>query len=58
MTPKERMIRALTHQPLDRLPTQINYTAAMGALMADYFGVKQAELPQFFDNHLVRVDIA
>lgn len=58
MTPKERMTRALTHQSLDRLPTQINYTAAMGAIMADYFGVTQAELPQFFDNHLLRVDLS
>lgn len=57
MTPKERMTRALRHQPLDRLPTQINYTASMGAQMAEHFGVAQAELPQFLGNHLLRVDL-
>ena len=36
---KERLRRALRHEPVDRLPTQINYTARMGEKMAAYFGV-------------------
>ena len=57
MTHKERLRRALLHQPVDRLPTQINYTASMGQKMAAHFGIAASDLPAFLDNHLVRVDI-
>ncbi len=58
MTPKERMRLALTHQPVDRLPTQINYTSDMGQAMAAHFDVTHAELPDFLGNHMVRVDLS
>jgi uroporphyrinogen decarboxylase len=57
MTPKQRMLKAITHQPVDRIPTQINYTDAMGKLMADHFGVDAAYLPDYLGNHLLRVEI-
>ena len=57
LTHKERLLRALRHQPVDRLPTQINYTAGMGRLLAAHYGVSAGELPAVLDNHLVRVDV-
>jgi uroporphyrinogen decarboxylase len=57
MTPKQRMLKAITHQSVDRIPTQINYTDAMGELMADHFGVDAACLPDYLGNHLLRVEI-
>ncbi len=54
---RERVQRALTYQPLDRLPTQVNYTASMGQAMADHFGVDVSELPARLDNHLLRLDL-
>ncbi|MFN8457683.1 MAG: hypothetical protein U0401_24005 [Anaerolineae bacterium] len=50
------MRRALWHESVDRLPTQINYTNEMGQLLCDYFKVSPAELPdrcQFFDELLI-----
>jgi uroporphyrinogen decarboxylase len=57
VTAKERLRRALAHEPVDRIPTQINYTERMGAALAVHFGVAAAELPAFLGNHLVRVDL-
>jgi uroporphyrinogen decarboxylase len=57
-THKERMGRALEHEPIDRIPTQINYTRAMGQLLADHLSVKAKELPARLDNHFLRVDIS
>lgn len=54
---KERVHRALNHESLDRLPTQINYTAVLGEKMARYFGVDISDLPARLDNHIIRVDI-
>jgi uroporphyrinogen decarboxylase len=54
---KERLRRAIRHEPLDRLPTQINYTGRQGEQLAAYFGVTVAELPDRFDNHLRRLDV-
>ncbi len=54
---KERLRRALRREPVDRIPTQSNYTGAMARLLAAYFGVGVAELPDRLDNHLLRVDI-
>lgn len=58
MNPKERMRRALRHEPVDRLPTQVNYTGRMGELMAAHFGVAIDALPATLDNHMVRVDLS
>jgi len=56
-THKERMRRALQHEPVDRIPTQINYTADLGRIMADHFNVAIEDLPELFGSHMVRVDI-
>ena len=58
LTRRERVRRALRHDPVDRLPTQVGWTAPMGALMAASFGVDIADLPARLGNHLVRVDIS
>jgi len=58
MTPKERLQKALTHQPVDHLPTQINYTPSMGQVLSDHFEVELEYLPGFLGNHIVRVDLA
>ena len=55
---KERTRRALAREPVDRLPTQVNYTAAMGEKLAAWFHVPVSELDARLDNHLLRVDIA
>ena len=54
---KTRMLRALRRETVDRLPTQSNYTRAMGRLLAAHFGIAEAELPDRLGNHLLRVDI-
>jgi uroporphyrinogen decarboxylase len=56
-THKERLQRAVRRQPIDRLPTQINYTASMGQKLAGHFNVPVADLPALLDNHLIRVDL-
>lgn len=58
LTHKERMRRALVYEPVDRLPTQVSYTRAMGERLAAHFGVALAGLPARLDNHLLRVDLA
>jgi hypothetical protein len=58
LTHKERLRRALQYEPVDRLPTQVNYTAEMGHLLAAHFEVSLAALPARLDNHMVRVDLS
>lgn len=58
LTPKERMRKAIRYEPVDRLPTQINYTRAMGERLAQHYQVGVDELPVFLDNHMVRLDIS
>lgn len=58
LTQRERMRRALTHQPVDRIPTQINYTDEMGEILCRHFGVSPQELPARLDNHMIRVDLS
>lgn len=57
MTHKERLRRAISYQPVDRLPTQINYTGRQGERLAQHFGVPLKELPIRLDNHLRRLDL-
>ncbi|MGD8406003.1 MAG: uroporphyrinogen decarboxylase family protein [Anaerolineales bacterium] len=57
LTKKERMQLALLHEPVDRLPTQINYTQTLGQKLAQHYGIDERDLPEYFGNHLVRVDI-
>lgn len=56
-THKERFRRALRHEPVDRIPTQINYTADMGQKMANHFNIAIDALPEVLGNHMIRVDI-
>lgn len=51
------MRRALAYEPVDRIPSQINYTADMGRNMSEHFNVSEQELPEFLGNHMIRVDI-
>ncbi|MGC4055889.1 MAG: uroporphyrinogen decarboxylase family protein [Paludibaculum sp.] len=57
MTRKQRMLRALRRQPVDRLPTQSNYTRVMAGNLATHFEVDEAALGERLDNHLLRVDV-
>lgn len=57
MTKRERVRRTLSRQPVDRLPTQINYTRRMGEKMAAHYGIALEELPSRFDNHLLRLEL-
>lgn len=51
------MSRALRYEKVDRVPTQVNYTAGMGRAMSQHFGVAEADLPGFLGNHMIRVDL-
>jgi uroporphyrinogen decarboxylase len=51
MNKRERMGRALRREPVDRLPTQVNYTGAMGEKLAAHLGVSPAELPGRLGKH-------
>lgn len=57
MSRKERMRAAICHEPVDRIPTQVNYTAGVEKLMARHFGVAPDDLPDFLGNHMIRVDL-
>ena len=57
LTHKERVRRAFRQEPVDRLPTQVNFTPAMGKKLANHLGVAPEHLPARLDNHLVRVDL-
>jgi uroporphyrinogen decarboxylase len=52
------MRRAIWREPVDRLPTQVNYTGAMGRKLAAHLGVPPEDLPARLDNHLLRVDLS
>jgi uroporphyrinogen decarboxylase len=58
LTRKERVRRALLSEPIDHIPTQINYTAAFGQILAANFGVPLELLPEYIGNHILRVDIS
>ena len=58
MSPKERMQKSLQFEPVDHIPTQINYTASMGQKMSAHFGIDLQELPGFLGNHMIRVDLS
>ncbi|MFC1961330.1 uroporphyrinogen decarboxylase family protein, partial [Chloroflexota bacterium] len=58
LTHKERMRRAISYEPVDRIPTQINMTTAVAEKLAAHRGIPLAELAAHLDNHMVRVDLA
>jgi hypothetical protein len=43
---------------VDRIPTQVNYTAEMGNILCRHFGVSPTDLPDRLDNHMIRVDLS
>ena len=55
---KNRMRRALRHESVDRIPTQINYTRSLAEKVADHFGIAADALPAHLNNHLLRVDLS
>jgi uroporphyrinogen decarboxylase len=55
---RERTRRALAHEAVDRIPTQINYTRAMGQRLAAHLDVAPEQLPWRLGNHLLRLDIS
>ena len=55
---KIQMKRALLHEPIDCIPTQINYTASLGQKISDHFNITTDDLPRFLGNHMSRVDIS
>lgn len=58
LTRKERMRRALRREPVDHLPYQTNFTAAMGRKLAKHFGTSVADLQDRLGNHLLRLDVS
>lgn len=58
LTPKERLNRTIRHQPIDRIPTQINYTSAMGRRLAEHLAVSIEDLPERLGNHIVRAELS
>jgi uroporphyrinogen decarboxylase len=58
MERKERVRRALRREPIDRFPSQTNYTAKLGETYADHAGISFEDLDDYFDNHLLRVDVS
>jgi uroporphyrinogen decarboxylase len=52
------MLWSLTRQPVDRIPTQVNYTQSMGEKLAAYLDIQVDKLPDRLGNHLRRVDIS
>lgn len=54
---KRRVLKALRSEEVDRPPTQVNYTQAMGEVLANHYGISTEDLPKYLGNHLLRVDI-
>ena len=57
MTKRERTAAVLRREQTDLLPVQVSYTGAMARKLCSHFKIAAAELPDFFGNHLLRVDI-
>ena len=57
LTPRERTRHALNRKPVDRLPTQINFTPPMAQQLAAHFQVSIEQLQEVLGNHLLRLDI-
>jgi len=51
------MLRALKRQRSTGSPRNPTTRGKMGALLAEHFGIAEAELPERLGNHLLRVDI-
>ncbi len=57
LTPRERVRRALAREPVDRLPTQVNVTAALGQRLCNAWGIPPEALAARLDNHLLRLEL-
>jgi uroporphyrinogen decarboxylase len=55
---KERVRKALFYEPIDHVPTQVNFTSAFGHSIAAHLDVALEQLPYYLNNHLLRVDIS
>lgn len=58
LTPRERVRRALAREPVDRLPTQVNVTAAMAKRLSEAWEIPQEALSDRLGNHLLRLDLS
>jgi len=56
LTKKERVIRAIHHQPSDRLPHQIDFTWRMRKEFLKHFSLKADQLPHLLGNHFLYID--
>ncbi|MGC8874541.1 MAG: uroporphyrinogen decarboxylase family protein [Chloroflexia bacterium] len=57
LTPRERVRRALAREPVDRLPTQVNVTAAMTERLSKAWGISPEALAKRLGNHLLRLEL-
>ncbi len=55
---RERVSAVLKKKQVDRLPCQVSYTGRMGDRCAGYFNLEPADLPDFFNNHILRLDFS
>ncbi len=54
LTPKERMLRTMKGQEIDRLPTQIDFSGACLDKMLKHWGLaSEPQAVSFLDNHIV-----
>ncbi|MCU0487942.1 MAG: hypothetical protein MUE67_03205 [Anaerolineales bacterium] len=58
MNLRERTLRALRFEAIDRFPTQVNFTDRMGQKLADYWRIPRSELNDRLGNALIRVDLS
>ncbi len=57
ITKKERVASVLQHKIPDRLPSQTNFTGVVKKLISAHFSISQEDVDDFFDNHLLRLDL-
>lgn len=58
ITRKQRLRKALRHEVIDSLPTQVNHTDGMAPpKMEAHFQIAAKDLPIILGNHMVRVNI-
>lgn len=55
MSPRQRMLSAITGERLDRLPTQISFTPLAAEQAAGWLNVTVSDLPFVLGNHVVDV---
>ena len=53
LTPKERVLRTLRREPVYFVPSNLEFSAPLGARIASALRVRVSELPAAFDNHII-----